>query len=252
MSVLMPMRFPAVSTSAPARVAGLIAASVWMKLPNGFAVPISRPTAETIPMVTVWPDAERVADREDHVPHARLFDWPKVTAVRLGAEIAHHREVGLRVGPDHLAHQGSPVAQGHLDVGHALHHVVIGEDVALAADDHPGAERQLGLGRELEALAEEALEGRVVEERGAAMHLPRGRDVDDRGDGLLSGLAEGQRTVPADRQGDRRAGAASRTSTTCWARQASQSGFTRLTTNSPASVRVTAWAKTSQSLRMDP
>ena len=43
---------------------------------------------------------------------------------------------------------------------------------------------------------------------------------------------------------------ASRTSTTC-ARHASQSGFTRLTTKSAASVTVTAWAKTSQSLRMD-
>src|SRR5207244_2167720 len=44
--------------------------------------------------------------------------------------------------------------------------------------------------------------------------------------------------------------AASRTSTTC-ARHASQSGFTRLTTKSAASVIVTACAKTSQSLRME-
>ena len=44
--------------------------------------------------------------------------------------------------------------------------------------------------------------------------------------------------------------AASRTSTTC-VRQLNHSGFTRLTTNSTASVSVTAWAKTSQSLRMD-
>src|SRR6185503_2873635 len=41
----------------------------------------------------------------------------------------------------------------------------------------------------------------------------------------------------------------SRTSTTC-VRQGSQSGFTRLSTKSTASVAVTAWAKRSQSLRM--
>jgi hypothetical protein len=33
----------------------LIAASVWMKLPNGLARSISRPTALTMPIVTVWP-----------------------------------------------------------------------------------------------------------------------------------------------------------------------------------------------------
>src|SRR6476469_513361 len=47
------------------------------------------------------------------------------------------------------------------------------------------------------------------------------------------------------------AGSDSRTSTTC-ERQASQSGFTRLTTKSIASVSVTAWAKRSQSLRIRP
>ena len=41
----------------------------------------------------------------------------------------------------------------------------------------------------------------------------------------------------------------SRTSTT-WVRQASHSGFTRLTTKITARVKVTAWAKTSQSLRI--
>src|SRR4051812_26984076 len=44
--------------------------------------------------------------------------------------------------------------------------------------------------------------------------------------------------------------ALSRTSTTC-ARHVIHSGFTRLTTKIAPSVNVTAWAKTSQSLRME-
>ena len=82
MSVLMPMRLPFTSTSAPPELPGLIAASVWMKLPNGFAGWISRPTALTIPMVTVWPTLNGSPIASTTSPTRVASDWPNVIGVR--------------------------------------------------------------------------------------------------------------------------------------------------------------------------
>ena len=54
-AVLMPSRLPATSTSAPPELPGLIAASVWMKFSKVLMPSALRPSALTIPEVTVWP-----------------------------------------------------------------------------------------------------------------------------------------------------------------------------------------------------
>ena len=54
-AVLMPIRSPSMSTSAPPELPGLMAASVWMKDPES-EMPVSvRFSAEMMPLVTVWP-----------------------------------------------------------------------------------------------------------------------------------------------------------------------------------------------------
>ena len=118
-----------------------------------------------MPIVTVWPTLNGSPIASTTSPTRAWSDWPNVIGVRPVGDDAHHREVGVRIGADDLAGDGAPVVQGDLDVGHALDHVVVGEDVALAAHDDARAERELGLGRQVEALAEEALEDRVVEQR---------------------------------------------------------------------------------------
>ena len=87
MSVLMPTRLPLASTSAPPELPGLIAASVWMKLPNGFADPISRPTALTMPIVTVWPTLNGSPIASTTSPTWSWSDCPKVIGVSPVAEM---------------------------------------------------------------------------------------------------------------------------------------------------------------------
>src|SRR5437879_2210711 len=54
MAVLMPTSSPRAFTSAPPELPGLIAASVWMKSSYSAMPTLARPTALTIPIVTVW------------------------------------------------------------------------------------------------------------------------------------------------------------------------------------------------------
>src|SRR6185312_10510661 len=54
-AVLIPTRLPPTSTSAPPELPGLMAASVWMKFSKVLMPRPVRPSAETMPPVTVWP-----------------------------------------------------------------------------------------------------------------------------------------------------------------------------------------------------
>ena len=55
MAVLIPMRLPFTSTNAPPELPGLMAASVWMKFSKVLMPSWLRPSALTMPLVTVWP-----------------------------------------------------------------------------------------------------------------------------------------------------------------------------------------------------
>ncbi len=54
-AVFMPIISPAMFTSAPPELPGLIAASVWRKSETSVTPTFERASAETIPLVTVWP-----------------------------------------------------------------------------------------------------------------------------------------------------------------------------------------------------
>ena len=55
MAVLMPIKWPWMSTNAPPELPGLMAASVWMKFSKVLMPKRLRPNADTMPLVTVWP-----------------------------------------------------------------------------------------------------------------------------------------------------------------------------------------------------
>ena len=102
---LMPISSPWVLTSAPPELPWLIGASVWMKsskLPSP-APPVARPLALTIPIVTVWPIAERVADRQHDVADAHVVGVAERQGLQVVALDLQHGEIARRVGADDLA-----------------------------------------------------------------------------------------------------------------------------------------------------
>src|SRR5690606_9456716 len=85
-------------------------------------------------------DAERVAHRKHDVadPDAiAVADGDKWELARVHLDDGN---VGLGVGADHFGLQFATVGQGNVDTVGSLDDVIIGEDVAVAGDDHTGSE----------------------------------------------------------------------------------------------------------------
>ena len=85
---------PPVGIDRAARLPGLMAASVWMKFSKVLMPSWLRPSALTMPEVTVWAHAERVANREHRVAHlqgAHIAERDHGQLVELDAQ---HRDVG--------------------------------------------------------------------------------------------------------------------------------------------------------------
>jgi hypothetical protein len=88
-AVLIPITAPVASSSGPPLLPGLIAASVWMRLSSWLlSVWISRPVAETMPLVTVFenvPSGLPIATTSS--PTLSASESPIVAAVRPVASI---------------------------------------------------------------------------------------------------------------------------------------------------------------------
>src|SRR5205807_337056 len=76
-AVLMPIRLPAASTSAPPELPGLIAASVWMKFSKVLMPRPVRPRAETMPLVTVCPTPNGLPMASTTSPTRSASEEPK-------------------------------------------------------------------------------------------------------------------------------------------------------------------------------
>ena len=76
------------------------------------------------------------------------------------------RDVGVRIGPDHLGAQAAAVGQLDRDPVGALDHVVVGEDVTLLVDDEAGA------GAAPRRLAAAPIVERIVERIGQRPGVP--------------------------------------------------------------------------------
>ena len=129
MAVFMPTASPLALISGPPLFPGLIEASVWMKSSYG-PPPITRPVALTMPVVTV-------CSRPKGLPMA-MTGSPVSKRVRIaqrqhgqipGGVDLQERDVGLGVLAHDLAGEAPPVGQLDGDLGRAVDHVVVGEDV---------------------------------------------------------------------------------------------------------------------------
>ena len=91
--------------------------------------------------------AQRVAHGEDPFTHPGRV----AVAQRRGGEVVgvdlEHGQVGAGVGADDLGLELPPIEQAHRHLVGAVHHVVVGQDVAVTGDDEAGARRLLELGR---------------------------------------------------------------------------------------------------------
>ncbi len=85
-------------------------------------------------------EAERIADREHPVTDARYGGGElhprEIATAALDLE---ERHVGARIAADHLGGVGPAVVGGDVDLGRALDHVVVGDDVAVGGDEEARA-----------------------------------------------------------------------------------------------------------------
>ena len=146
---LMPTTAPVMSTSGPPELPGLMAASVWIagyvvELP-WLSVPTltGRSSALTMPLVTVESRPNGAPKATTSWPTSRLADLPIVAGVRpLTPVRLDDRGVGERVGAEDLGRGAGAVGEVDADgaaAGGDLHHVVVGEDGAVGAEDDPRA-----------------------------------------------------------------------------------------------------------------
>ncbi len=82
MAVLMPIRCPLTSTSAPPELPGLMAASVWMKFSKVLMPSCVRPSALTMPLVTVCPTPNGLPMASTWSPISRASELPNVITGR--------------------------------------------------------------------------------------------------------------------------------------------------------------------------
>jgi hypothetical protein len=142
--------WPTTSASAPraqpvGQRARRIAASVWMKKLKSVMPTWVRASAETMPLVTVWPTPKGLPMASTRSPTSTSSESRISRLGRLGPGVdAQHREVGALVVS---TSSGIELAAGRparpvISVG-AGDDVVVGDDEAVGGDDHAGAERVL-------------------------------------------------------------------------------------------------------------
>ena len=86
-------------------------------------------------MVTVWPTPNGLPIASTTSPTRACSAWPSTITGRFLLGDADHRQVGFGIGADHLGRRLAAVRQHHLDLVGGLDHVVVGQDVAVGADD---------------------------------------------------------------------------------------------------------------------
>lgn len=137
-------------------------------------------------------DAERVADGEHDIADAQAVHLAEGDGRQfLGLDL-QDGEIGFRVAADDLGLVGLAVVERYLDVVGPLDDVIVGQDIAIGADDDARAKARVLARLSFRALAEEVAEDGVVEQRmaGLADGL-RGVDVHHGGQGGPCGVAIG-------------------------------------------------------------
>ena len=120
-AVLMPISAPSRSTSAPPELPGLMAASVWMKKPESLIPRLVRATAETMPLVTVWPTPNGLPTASTRSPTSSLSELPNAEDREGFAAVIdlQDREIGALVLQQDLCLELAAV--GRAPPSHRLH-----------------------------------------------------------------------------------------------------------------------------------
>ena len=171
-AVLIPITSPRMSSSGPPLLPGLIAASVCMKsLQLMIRADVAAFGADDAGGDGRF-ETERRADRNRPIAH---FDGLGIADLR-GHQVflivlqLEDGEIGFRVGADQLGGVlGGVVVEFHLDPAGVLHHMKVGEDIAVAIDNHSGAG---GLAPRKHALRRIAAE-RILSEEAAEQIVSR-------------------------------------------------------------------------------
>ena len=90
--------------------------------------------------------AKGIAHGQNHVAHlnfgtVRQRDGGKVMRVNL-----HHRHIGCLVLADNFGGEFAAILQGHFHLVGIVHHMVIGQDIAVLGHDHAGTQAVFGRG----------------------------------------------------------------------------------------------------------
>src|SRR5471032_1895761 len=188
----MPSKLPLVSISAPPELPKLMAASVCMKFSKWLMCRLLRPSAEMMPMVTVWPTPKGLPMASTTSPTRACSAWPSTMTDSLPSDtLMTARSVSGSV-PTTLA---AAVRQRHLDVVGRVDDVVVGQNIAVGADDDARAEAGLLVVlvvAVMVAVAEEFLEEGVAQQRMVAPpQRLAGHDVDHGRHGARGRVAVG-------------------------------------------------------------
>ena len=139
-AVLMPTTRPAPDTNGPPEFPGFSGASVWITLsmnrPDGSRS--VRPSAETMPAVTVQLETERIADRHHKLAHAQRRGLTQLGVWQSAAGQAQHRGVGIRVRAHQGRIQGLPVGERGAQPRGTRHHMGVGQHVAIGGVEDAG------------------------------------------------------------------------------------------------------------------
>ena len=131
-------------------------------------------------------DAERIAHCQHPVPHLEAVGFGKCDGRQFAGIDFQHGQVGFRIGTDDVGGYGLAVGQRHLDFIRSLDDVLIGENVTVRADDHPGAQIGHFAWARIQAIAKEIAEDRILQGRvGRAADFLLCKDVDYRRNDLL-------------------------------------------------------------------
>ncbi len=94
-----------------------------------------RASADTMPLVTVWPTPNGLPMASTRSPTSRSSESPKLERrqifVLAGIDL-EDGEIGALVGEQELGFEFAPVGEHDADVGAAQDHMVVGDDETLA------------------------------------------------------------------------------------------------------------------------
>ena len=127
----MPIRLPLLSTSAPPELPGLIAASVWMKSSNRLMPRWLRPSALTMPCVTVLPKPNGLPIASTTSPTCKPSTVAERDRRQVVAVDLEHGEVGFGIDALDASGHLTTIGQHDFDVVGAVDHVMVGEHVTV-------------------------------------------------------------------------------------------------------------------------